>query len=275
MRQQHLAAQASARHDVPDGAGGRRRIWLAVTPTPPASTRSGSVTAPRSPRPRASCSWLRYWTGSRRIVGFGRGAGDGRGGARRAGGRVACCIPIGEYTAGTVRAACARLGVTQSMGRPGSWHSTLEFELRAVEDFATKAEARVRIAAWIDEYNRSRPHSALGMLSPIDYELAQRHDSATERRDPWSLRGHQAEAATPPLPTRPTPRERTGPPLRPHGRCASLTRLPLRAALDLSCTGLVPRRGDGGDPVEDGAGLGGDLWGGGDRVPADVDADGP
>jgi putative transposase len=92
-----------------------------------------------------------------------------------------------EYTAGTFRVACARLGVTQSMGRPGSaldnaviesWHSTLEFELRAVEEFATKAEARARIAAWIDEYNRSRRHSALGMLSPIDYELAQRH--ATE-----------------------------------------------------------------------------------------------
>ena len=45
-----------------------------------------------------------------------------------------------EYTAGTVRAACGRLAIRQSMGRPGSaldnaviesWHSTLEFELRA------------------------------------------------------------------------------------------------------------------------------------------------
>ena len=43
-----------------------------------------------------------------------------------------------EYTAGLVRQACARLGISQSMGRPGSaldnaviesWHSTLEFEL--------------------------------------------------------------------------------------------------------------------------------------------------
>ena len=44
-----------------------------------------------------------------------------------------------EYTAGLVRQACERLGICQSMGRPGSaldnaviesWHSTLEFELR-------------------------------------------------------------------------------------------------------------------------------------------------
>ena len=84
-----------------------------------------------------------------------------------------------EYTAGTVRAACGRLGIRQSMGRPGSaldnaviesWHSTLEFELRALEHFATKAAARARVAAWIDDYNPHRRHSALQMMSPVDYE---------------------------------------------------------------------------------------------------------
>ena len=84
-----------------------------------------------------------------------------------------------KYTAGTVRAACTRLGIRQSMGRPGSaldnaviesWHSTLEFELRSVETFATKAQARARVAAWIDDYNRHRRHSALAMMSPVDYE---------------------------------------------------------------------------------------------------------
>ena len=84
-----------------------------------------------------------------------------------------------EYTAGATRAACARLGITQSMGRPGSaldnaviesWHSTLEFELRAVEHFTTKAAARAGVAAWIDDYNRHRRHSALQMMSPVDYE---------------------------------------------------------------------------------------------------------
>ena len=53
-----------------------------------------------------------------------------------------------EYTAGLVRQACARLGISQSMGRPGSaldnaviesWHSTLEFELRSLEHFTTRA----------------------------------------------------------------------------------------------------------------------------------------
>jgi transposase InsO family protein len=88
-----------------------------------------------------------------------------------------------EYTAHTFRAACDRLGIKQSMGRPGSaldnaaiesWHSTLEFELRAVEHFATKAQARTRVAAWIEDYNTIRRHSALDMLSPIAYEHALR-----------------------------------------------------------------------------------------------------
>ena len=65
-----------------------------------------------------------------------------------------------EYTAGTIRAACGRLGIRQSMGRPGSaldnaviesWHSTLEFELRALEHFATREQARVKVAAWISQ----------------------------------------------------------------------------------------------------------------------------
>ena len=95
-----------------------------------------------------------------------------------------------EYTAGTFRAACTRLGITQSMGRAGSaldnaviesWHSTVEFELRRLEHFTTKAQARARVAAWIEEYNHDRRHSALGMRSPIAYELtlaARRHEQA-------------------------------------------------------------------------------------------------
>ena len=85
----------------------------------------------------------------------------------------------GEYTARNFRAACGRVGVTQSMGRVGSaldnaviesWHSTVEFELRQLEHFATKAQARRGVAAWIEEYNHDRRHSALGMRSPVDYE---------------------------------------------------------------------------------------------------------
>ena len=86
-----------------------------------------------------------------------------------------------EYTARLFRQACERLGVTQSMGRPGSaldnavieaWHSTLEFERRRLHYFATRARARAAVAAWIEDYNTTRRHSALGMLSPADYERA-------------------------------------------------------------------------------------------------------
>jgi putative transposase len=86
-----------------------------------------------------------------------------------------------EYTAHRFRAACDRIGIRQSMGRPGSaldnaviesWHSTLEFELRSLQQFATRAQARTAVAAWIDDYNHDRRHSALQMRSPIHYELA-------------------------------------------------------------------------------------------------------
>jgi transposase InsO family protein len=52
-----------------------------------------------------------------------------------------------------------------------SWHSTLEFELRGLEHYAARAEARAGVAAFIDDYSRHRRHSALQMTSPINYEL--------------------------------------------------------------------------------------------------------
>jgi transposase InsO family protein len=131
--------------------------------------------------------------GSRRVLGFALGEHHD---ARLAYGALAMAVAVrggqvpgvimhtdqgSEYTAGAFRAACARLGISQSMGRPGSaldnavieaWHSTLEFELRRVEHFATRAQARARVAAWIEEYNTSRRHSACGMMPPVAWELA-------------------------------------------------------------------------------------------------------
>jgi len=84
-----------------------------------------------------------------------------------------------EYTARAFRAACQRLSIAQSMGRPGSaldnaviesWHSTLEFELRRVENFATKTAARAKVAAWIEDYNTARRHSACQNMPPAAYE---------------------------------------------------------------------------------------------------------
>jgi putative transposase len=93
-----------------------------------------------------------------------------------------------EYTAAEFRSACERLGVRQSMGRPGSaldnaviesWHSTLEWELRSLEKFATRAGARTAVAAWIEDYNSVRRHSALGMKSPLAYEQALKGKDST------------------------------------------------------------------------------------------------
>ena len=128
---------------------------------------------------------------SRRVLGFALGE---RHDAQLAYGALAMAIAVrggqvpgvvfhtdqgSEYTARSFQAACGRLGVTQSMGRPGSaldnaviesWHSTLEFELRAVEHFATKKAARAKVAAWIEDYNTCRRHSACQMLPPASYE---------------------------------------------------------------------------------------------------------
>ena len=131
--------------------------------------------------------------GSRRVLGFVLGEHHD---AQLAYGALAMAVAVrggavpgvifhtdqgSEYTAGAFQAACARLAVTQSMGRPGSaldnaviesWHSTVEFELRRVEHFATKAQARAKVAAWIEEYNTTRRHSSPGRVSPVDYERA-------------------------------------------------------------------------------------------------------
>src|SRR5207302_11248954 len=84
-----------------------------------------------------------------------------------------------EYTADAFRAACERMGICQSMGRPGSaldnaviesWHSTLESGLRRLEHYATRAAARAGVAAWIEDCNHHRRHSSPGRISPVDYE---------------------------------------------------------------------------------------------------------
>jgi putative transposase len=162
------------------------------------------------PAPKINCKWYGDGTeigtgegklylasvldmASRRVLGFALGEHHD---AQLAYGALAMAVAVrggaapgvvfhtdqgSEYTAGITRAACTRLGIIQSMGRPGSaldnaviesWHSTLEFELRSVQTFATKATARAKVAAWIDDYNRHRRHSALQMMSPVDYEHA-------------------------------------------------------------------------------------------------------
>jgi transposase InsO family protein len=131
--------------------------------------------------------------GSRRVLGFALSEHHD---ARLAYGALAMAVAVrggavpgvimhtdqgSEYTARLFRQACTRLGIRQSMGRPGSaldnaviesWHSTVEFELRRLEHFATRAAARAGVAAWIEEYNTVRRHSACGMMPPLAWELA-------------------------------------------------------------------------------------------------------
>jgi len=103
-----------------------------------------------------------------------------RGGAEAVAGVILHTDQGSEYTAHRFRAACTRIGIRQSMGRVGSaldnaviesWHSTLEFELRSLEHFTTRDQARRAVVGFIDDYNQYRRHSAIGMSTPIAYEL--------------------------------------------------------------------------------------------------------
>ncbi|MFJ4519315.1 integrase core domain-containing protein [Streptomyces sp. NPDC088816] len=89
-------------------------------------------------------------------------------------------VELAEYGPRRFRRVCRRLGVTQSMGRVGSYfdnavseafNSVLKVEYVHRQTFATRAEARLRIATWITGfYNTRRLHSVCGYRSPIDYE---------------------------------------------------------------------------------------------------------
>jgi transposase InsO family protein len=85
-----------------------------------------------------------------------------------------------EYTSAAYGHLCDRLGVVQSMGRVGScfdnaaaesFNSTIKVEYIHRHTFATRTEARLKIATWIvDFYNTRRRHSAAGGLPPAEFE---------------------------------------------------------------------------------------------------------
>jgi transposase InsO family protein len=86
-----------------------------------------------------------------------------------------------QYASADYRAALSQAGLIASMSRKGncydnacmeSFWSTLKLELVYRRDFATRAQARTAIFDYIETfYNRQRAHSALGHLSPVDFEL--------------------------------------------------------------------------------------------------------
>lgn len=85
----------------------------------------------------------------------------------------------GEFTGSLTVQACARHGLRRSMGDTGicwdnspaeSFWSTFKHEYYYRHTFATRAELVAAVDNWIRRYNHERRHSAVGMLSPIQYE---------------------------------------------------------------------------------------------------------
>jgi putative transposase len=86
-----------------------------------------------------------------------------------------------ELTAYALKDWCRFSGSGTSHIDPGSpWQnpwvesygSRMRVELLAIEQFDSLLEAQVLVADWREEYNTYRPHSALGMLAPV--ELAEK-----------------------------------------------------------------------------------------------------
>ncbi|MGP3935307.1 IS3 family transposase [Nonomuraea sp. KM88] len=85
-----------------------------------------------------------------------------------------------QYTSAEFAALCAELGVRQSMGAVGTsadnaaaeaFNASLKREtLQGAKRWSSAREARLAVFKWITRYNTRRRHSALGYLSPNDYE---------------------------------------------------------------------------------------------------------
>ncbi len=85
-----------------------------------------------------------------------------------------------QYTSAEFAKVCAELGVRQSMGAVGSsadnaaaeaFNASIKREtLQGAKGCSSAREARLAVFRWITRYNTRRRHSALGYLSPIDYE---------------------------------------------------------------------------------------------------------
>jgi len=88
-----------------------------------------------------------------------------------------------QYLSGTYRGLCEELGIQQSAGRVAtcfdnsvaeSLWASLKRELVHRYRFATRAQAKAAIEAWIRRYNAVRLHSSLGNVPPIEWELSYR-----------------------------------------------------------------------------------------------------
>jgi len=81
-----------------------------------------------------------------------------------------------QFTSGTFTGVLAAAGVKISMDGRGRWMDnvfierlwrSLEYEDVYLKGYANGPEARAGIGAWIEFYNRGRPHQALGNRTPM------------------------------------------------------------------------------------------------------------
>jgi putative transposase len=91
-----------------------------------------------------------------------------------------------QYTSVAFGQRCQKMGVRPSMGSIGdaydnamaeSFFASLECELIDRRSFQTKTDARMALFTYIEGwYNARRRHSALGRVSPVNFERAQAHN---------------------------------------------------------------------------------------------------
>ncbi len=92
-----------------------------------------------------------------------------------------------QYAAGEYRDALAARAITVSMSRKGNcWdnalmesaNGSLKVECVYGERFQTRAQAQLAITEYIGYYNTERLHSALGVVTPCEFERRWRADNA-------------------------------------------------------------------------------------------------
>lgn len=93
-----------------------------------------------------------------------------------------------QYASDQIARFAANNGITRSMGSTGvcwdnamaeSFFATLKTEFYYRRVWPTKHSATLAVGTWIeDRYNRRRRHSAIGQISPVQYEMQYSHQTA-------------------------------------------------------------------------------------------------